>query len=358
MLALATAVAIAISAGLVVDRPDQFEVAFGLRILRDGTGVDPRRRGAERSGAMRGVRVRRCRASTRAVGRPRLSRGGPRRREAGPPVVLLHGFPESSRMWVPLMAALGRPGGAASPPTSTGSASPPTRARRRSSAASRRSPRSSTARAGRVALVVHDWGGFVGLAWACEHPERRRGAGDQRHRLLQRRALARDGGGDPRRARRGDRRGDRSRRVRRLLRSIGDAFDEEDVEAYWRPFERAAGGRRRSTSTARWTSRSSSPSRASSRSSACRRCCSGGPTTRSPRLRAPGASSARSPARSWSRSRASAISSSTSSRAQRRGGHHLPRRPLVDRRLERREANCLTSRSLTSGRLGAAHAES
>ena len=26
--------------------------------------------------------------------------------EAGPPVVLLHGYPESSRMWVPLMEAL------------------------------------------------------------------------------------------------------------------------------------------------------------------------------------------------------------------------------------------------------------
>ena len=25
---------------------------------------------------------------------------------------------------------------------------------------------------GRVALVVHDWGGFVGLAWACDHPKR------------------------------------------------------------------------------------------------------------------------------------------------------------------------------------------
>ncbi|MDQ3758764.1 MAG: alpha/beta fold hydrolase, partial [Actinomycetota bacterium] len=24
---------------------------------------------------------------------------------------------------------------------------------------------------GRVALVVHDWGGFIGLAWACENPE-------------------------------------------------------------------------------------------------------------------------------------------------------------------------------------------
>ena len=24
----------------------------------------------------------------------------------------------------------------------------------------------------RVALVVHDWGGFIGLAWACDHPDR------------------------------------------------------------------------------------------------------------------------------------------------------------------------------------------
>jgi len=24
---------------------------------------------------------------------------------------------------------------------------------------------------GRVVLVVHDWGGMIGLAWACEHPE-------------------------------------------------------------------------------------------------------------------------------------------------------------------------------------------
>src|SRR4051794_33462250 len=24
---------------------------------------------------------------------------------------------------------------------------------------------------GRVALVVHDWGGLIGLRWACEHPD-------------------------------------------------------------------------------------------------------------------------------------------------------------------------------------------
>src|SRR4029079_9345289 len=23
----------------------------------------------------------------------------------------------------------------------------------------------------RIALVVHDWGGMIGLRWACEHPE-------------------------------------------------------------------------------------------------------------------------------------------------------------------------------------------
>ena len=26
----------------------------------------------------------------------------------------------------------------------------------------------------RVALVVHDWGGLIGLRWACDHPGRRR----------------------------------------------------------------------------------------------------------------------------------------------------------------------------------------
>ena len=30
----------------------------------------------------------------------------------------------------------------------------------------------SSAAAGRVALCVHDWGGLIGLRWACDHPEK------------------------------------------------------------------------------------------------------------------------------------------------------------------------------------------
>ena len=65
------------------------------------------------------------------------------------------------------------PVGAASPPTSTTSATP---RRPRPPASSATSPRSrgliDALDLGPVALVVHDWGGFVGLAWACEHPDR------------------------------------------------------------------------------------------------------------------------------------------------------------------------------------------
>ena len=147
-------------------------------------------------------------------------------------------------------------------------------------------------------------------------PGRGRGAGDQRHRLLQRRQVARDGRGDPRRAGRADRRRDRSRRVRRRccarrrrLRRRGHRRLLAAVRG------RAAASGRRSTSTARWTSTSSSPTRAGSASSACRRCSCGAPRTRSRRSPPRSASSARSRARSWSRSRAPGTSSSTSSRS-------------------------------------------
>ena len=42
-------------------------------------------------------------------------------------------------------------------------------------------------------LGVHDWGGLIGLRWACDHPDAVTGARDHRHRLLPRRALARHG---------------------------------------------------------------------------------------------------------------------------------------------------------------------
>ena len=47
----------------------------------------------------------------------------------------------------------------------------------------------------RCVPVMHDWGGLIGMRWACEHPEAVRGARDQRDGLLLRREVARDGEG-------------------------------------------------------------------------------------------------------------------------------------------------------------------
>jgi haloalkane dehalogenase len=94
---------------------------------------------------------------------------------------------------------------------------------------------------GRVAVVVHDWGGFVGLAWACENPDlvsalvisdtgffadgkwhgmakmMRSPQGDE---IIG--ALDRDG-------------------FAGLMRVDGASFSEEDVDAYWRPFAEGRG---------------------------------------------------------------------------------------------------------------------
>ena len=94
----------------------------------------------------------------------------------------------------------------------------------------------------RWSLVVHDWGGFIGLAWACDHPDRVASLVISNTRLLLRREVARAGRGDPRRARR-ERSSRRSsaERFATALNAGGDAFDEEDLDAYWRPFEEGRG---------------------------------------------------------------------------------------------------------------------
>jgi haloalkane dehalogenase len=96
----------------------------------------------------------------------------------------------------------------------------------------------------RVALVVHDWGGFIGLAWACDHPDRVEALvisntgffadgrwhgmaeavrGDQGEQIVA--AIDRPG-------------------FEGLLRASGE-FDDEAIDAYWRPF--ADGRARRAT---------------------------------------------------------------------------------------------------------------
>ena len=90
---------------------------------------------------------------------------------AGDPLLCIHGFPESSRMWDPVLdavaesgrraLALDLPGFGDSPPDRPGTWERQVEAVERF-------------RQGlgleRVALAVHDWGGLIGLRWACDHP--------------------------------------------------------------------------------------------------------------------------------------------------------------------------------------------
>ena len=94
---------------------------------------------------------------------------------------------------------------------------------------------------GRVALVLHDWGGFVGLAWACEHPAltsalviaatgffsdgkwhgmAKAMRSPQGEEIIA--GIERDGFGA-------------------LLRADGARFSDEDIDAYWRPFAQGRG---------------------------------------------------------------------------------------------------------------------
>jgi haloalkane dehalogenase len=162
--------------------------------------------------------------------------------ESGDPVLLVHGFPESSRMWIPLMGALSEAGRRCVAPDlycmgASRDPGPATFERNLTSLGALHAELDL----GRVALVVHDWGGFVGLAWACEHPSlvsalvisdtgffsdgRWHGMaeamrGDQGEALIG--TLDRDG-------------------FASLLSADGATFGNEDIEEYWRPFEEGRG---------------------------------------------------------------------------------------------------------------------
>jgi haloalkane dehalogenase len=168
----------------------------------------------------------------------------PEGEETGPPVLLLHGFPESSLMWEPLMAALAGRGRRSLAPDLYGLGDSPddgsaTFERNRDMVAAFHEDQ----KLGKVALVVHDWGAFAGLAWACEHPGsvaalvisdagffadgRWHGIAEairapDGERLIE--ALDRDG-------------------FAGLLRGDGASFDEATVDAYWRPFDSGRGRR-------------------------------------------------------------------------------------------------------------------
>lgn len=162
--------------------------------------------------------------------------------EKGDPVLLVHGFPESSRMWEPLMDGLSEAGRRCVAPDlyclgESDDPGPATFERNLEALTDLHAELDL----GRVALVVHDWGGFVGLAWACEHPDlvsalvisdagffsdgKWHGMAEgirSPHGEEVVAALDRDG-------------------FAALIRADGADFSDEDVDAYWRPFAEGRG---------------------------------------------------------------------------------------------------------------------
>lgn len=165
--------------------------------------------------------------------------------ETGAPVLCLHGYPESSRMWTAVMEALAAGGRRAIAPDLYGLGDSRSDGPQTFEANLEAFTRfADDIGLGRAALCVHDWGGFVGLAWACDHPDavealvisdtgffadgRWHGMAEavrseQGEELVA--AIDRDG-------------------FAGLLRSSGeDAFSDEDIDAYWQPFADGRGQR-------------------------------------------------------------------------------------------------------------------
>jgi pimeloyl-ACP methyl ester carboxylesterase len=98
--------------------------------------------------------------------------------EAGPDgdargtLLCLHGYPESGHMWSVLVERAARAGWHALAPDLPGYGDsppdPPHTWQRMVDAVERFHEERA---GGPVALCVHDWGGLIGLRWACEHPE-------------------------------------------------------------------------------------------------------------------------------------------------------------------------------------------
>jgi haloalkane dehalogenase len=91
---------------------------------------------------------------------------------ADPAVLLVHGYPESSYMWRASLDALAAAGLYAVAPDLPGygdsEPDPPGTWERHVEALERFRAEQGL---GKVALVGHDWGGLIGLRWACDHAD-------------------------------------------------------------------------------------------------------------------------------------------------------------------------------------------
>src|SRR5215212_6277374 len=88
-------------------------------------------------------------------------------------VLAVHGWPQSSYSWRPLLATVAEAGWRGVAPDLLGfgdsPTDPPHTWERQVEALERLH---GALDLGPVVLVVHDWGGLIGLRWACEHPGR------------------------------------------------------------------------------------------------------------------------------------------------------------------------------------------
>jgi pimeloyl-ACP methyl ester carboxylesterase len=155
------------------------------------------------------------------------------------PVLLVHGYPETSFMWRDLMPALAASGRRAIAPDLPGYGdSPLTNDGTWESHVEAIEAFRQAVGLERVALVVHDWGGLIGMRWACDHPEAvgalaLSGTGffadGKWHGLGE--ALRTEGAGEAV-VDAIDRDG-----FAAMLRQTGRGFDDDAIEQYWRAYE-------------------------------------------------------------------------------------------------------------------------
>lgn len=88
-----------------------------------------------------------------------------------PAVLLVHGYPESSHMWIPALNALAARGLYAIAPDLAGYGdTPPDGPGTWENHVESLEDLRDHLDIEKVALVGHDWGGLIGLRWACDHP--------------------------------------------------------------------------------------------------------------------------------------------------------------------------------------------
>lgn len=96
--------------------------------------------------------------------------------EDAPAALLVHGYPQSSYMWRDLLGAIGAAGWRAVAPDMEGFGdSPPFREGTWERHVESLERFRQAVGLDSVVLIVHDWGGLIGLRWACEHAETIRG---------------------------------------------------------------------------------------------------------------------------------------------------------------------------------------